>query len=273
MPLPILIPIAIASLSGTFGIGKSVKAAIDVKKANKTNKDANDLIEKANEKLGFSQKIVKQDLENLGQKKAEILDEEINRFILSFEKLTNVEIDNLNELGDKMNYKVDKVSLDEMKKLGGLGTSILSGVAGGTLGGALTAFGAAVAAQTFAKASTGVLISTLSGAAAKNATLAFFGGGSIAAGGGGIAVGTAVLGGLIAGPALAISGIIVGAKAKAEKEKALSNLAIAKDYASKVDLACMLCNEISVRCNRFISLLTVLQNRVSKCIDIMEKPY
>ena len=44
MPLPILIPIAIASLSGTFGIGKSVKAAIDVKKANKTNRDANDLI-------------------------------------------------------------------------------------------------------------------------------------------------------------------------------------------------------------------------------------
>ena len=42
-------------------------------------------------------------------------------------------------------------------------------------------------------ASTGTLISTLSGAAASNATLAWLGGGSLAAGGGGIAAGTMVL--------------------------------------------------------------------------------
>ena len=45
-------------------------------------------------------------------------------------------------------------------------------------------------------ASTGTSIASLSGAAATNATLAFFGGGSLAAGGLGMAGGTAVLGGL-----------------------------------------------------------------------------
>ena len=59
-------------------------------------------------------------------------------------------------------------------------------------------------ASTFAAASTGTAIATLSGAAATNATLAFFGGGSLAAGGLGMAGGTAVLGGLVAGPALCV---------------------------------------------------------------------
>ena len=78
-------------------------------------------------------------------------------------------------------------------------------------GGSLAAFGAYSAATTFATASTGTAIASLSGAAASNATLAFFGGGSLAAGGLGMAGGAAVLGGLVAGPALLVMGIIIGA--------------------------------------------------------------
>ncbi|MDM5329849.1 hypothetical protein [Neobacillus sp. CF12] len=59
----------------------------------------------------------------------------------------------------------------------------------------------------FGVASTGTAIAGLSGAASVNATLAWLGGGAVAAGGGGMAVGTAVLGGLVAIPALAITGI------------------------------------------------------------------
>lgn len=50
------------------------------------------------------------------------------------------------------------------------------------------------AVMAFGAASTGTAISSLSGAAATNATLAWLGGGSLAAGGGGMAAGTAVLG-------------------------------------------------------------------------------
>jgi hypothetical protein len=57
-------------------------------------------------------------------------------------------------------------------------------------------------------ASTGTAITTLSGAAAYNATLAWLGGGAIATGGGGMAVGTIVLGGLVAVPVLAVSGVV-----------------------------------------------------------------
>lgn len=70
-----------------------------------------------------------------------------------------------------------------------------------------TALGAWALVSTVGTASTGAAIAGLSGVAATNATLAWFGGGAIAAGGGGMAAGTAVLGGIIAVPALALLGV------------------------------------------------------------------
>lgn len=66
---------------------------------------------------------------------------------------------------------------------------------GGAAVGALTSVTAMSLVSTFATASTGTAISTLSGAAATNATLAWFGGGAIAAGGGGTALGATILSG------------------------------------------------------------------------------
>lgn len=85
-----------------------------------------------------------------------------------------------------------------------LGKSSFQGVAVSGL--SIGAFYSAVG--TLATASTGTAIGSLSGAAATNATLAWFGGGSIASGGLGIAGGTAVIGGIIVVPALIITGLI-----------------------------------------------------------------
>lgn len=69
-----------------------------------------------------------------------------------------------------------------------------------------TALGTWALVGTFGTASTGTAISTLSGAAAANATLAWLGGGSLASGGLGMAGGTAVLGGIVLIPAVVIMG-------------------------------------------------------------------
>jgi hypothetical protein len=50
--------------------------------------------------------------------------------------------------------------------------------------------------------------------AATNATLAWFGGGSLAAGGLGMAGGAAVLGGIVLGPVLAVGGFLMAAKSE-----------------------------------------------------------
>ena len=92
-----------------------------------------------------------------------------------------------------------------------------AGAAGVSAGVAVAAMGPTAAmgiATTFGVASTGTAISTLSGAAATNAALAWLGGGALAAGGGGMAAGEAFLtlagpvGWAIAGVALVASGIM-----------------------------------------------------------------
>ena len=139
----------------------------------------------------------------------------------------------------------------------------------------MTAFGAYGAAGTLATASTGTAIASLSGAAATNATLAFFGGGSLAAGGLGMAGGTAVLGGLVAGPALAVLGFVVGAKASKNLDAANANWAKAKEFEEEMKTAADLCNGIrrrSAMFNRFlIRLQTIFDPLVYEMTQIIEQ--
>lgn len=96
--------------------------------------------------------------------------------------------------------------------------------------GVLTGIGASGLATSIGVASTGTAISTLSGAAATNATLAWLGGGSLASGGLGVAGGTAVLGGAIAGPAIAVMGFAAAKKS----ERALTE---AYEHELEIDVA------------------------------------
>lgn len=88
--------------------------------------------------------------------------------------------------------------------------SAVGGVAGAGVG-LGTAAGIFAAVSAAATASTGTAIASLSGAAATSATLAWLGGGYLAAGGMGVAGGTSVLGGIVALPAvLAMGGVLAG---------------------------------------------------------------
>jgi hypothetical protein len=73
-------------------------------------------------------------------------------------------------------------------------------VGAGSIAGGSLAVGSWALVTALGSASTGAAISGLSGVAATNATLAWFGGGALAAGGAGMAGGAAVLGGLLAIP-------------------------------------------------------------------------
>jgi uncharacterized membrane protein len=179
----------------------------------------------------------------------------VSQFLDSFEKLKNVDFNDTPGLDELKNFPIDKQSLAELREIGGFASSIIGGAVGGALSGALTAFGAYSGVMAFGAASTGTAIATLSGAAATNATLAFLGGGSIAAGGLGMGVGMAVLGGLVAGPALAITGFIMGAKASANLDKAKSNYSEATKIKQEMVAAGELCEGIRKRSNLLERLL------------------
>lgn len=270
MPLPLLF-IAVAAATGMVGVGKSIKAAVDSHDANKTNKKANDIVEGAKKGVERARKSCGADLKKLGTTKINILDSSVNHFVKSFGMLKNVNFQHSKGLNEMGKLCLDSTDFDDLREMGGFASSILGGVTGGALGGAITAYGAYSAAGYLACASTGTAIAELSGAAATNATLAFFGGGSLATGGLGIAGGTMVLGGLVAGPALAIMGFIVGAKASKAKDEAYSNLAQAKKVSAELMVAIDLCNAISSKCKLFVNLLNKLNKYFIPLIAKMDQ--
>jgi hypothetical protein len=90
----------------------------------------------------------------------------------------------------------------------GIATAIRGAATGGAAGaaaGGAAAYGAFTAVAMFGTASTGAAISTLTGVAASNATLAILGGGTLAAGGAGMAGGALLLTGMVAAPAAALA--------------------------------------------------------------------
>ena len=266
-----LIPIVIAAGTGVLGVGKGIKAGMDSKDAERKNRRANRIIREAQSVLDEKRMASGFALEALGTKKLQLLDKCISRFIASFEQLKNVELTESVGLEELSKFRIDRQSFARLKELSGIATSVLGGATAGILGGAATAFGAYSAAMAFASASTGTAIAMLSGAAATNATLAFFGGGSLAAGGLGIAGGTAVLGGLVAGPALAVMGFIAGAKASAQLDEARENLAEARRIAEELETAGVACNGIRRRAYLFFRLLIKLDALFLPLVMQMER--
>ena len=172
-----------AAATGMFGAGKTVKAITDNSKAGNIIKIANKEVEDARETLEQKRLEVRESFDNLGKLKLTVLERNVMDFIYTFEKIKNVDFTDTIGIDELRNLHIDETSFKELKQLGNFAVNVAGGAAVGAVGGALTAFGAYSAAMTFASASTGTAIATLSGAAATNATLAFFGGGSLAAGG------------------------------------------------------------------------------------------
>lgn len=117
----------------------------------------------------------------------------------AFSRLKNVDLVELAELVLLSGAALPMIEVTQVR-LASLGA--VGALTGGVTSGAGAGAAAYMAVGAFAAASTGTPIAALSGVAATNATLAFLGGGSLAAGGGGIAAGTVVLGGVVVAPVL-----------------------------------------------------------------------
>ena len=115
-------------------------------------------------------------------------------------------------LNEEININGFNVNFESIEETISLGEAAMSATKGLTSG-VSTAVGSWALVSSLGSASTGTALATLNGVAATNATLAWFGGGSLAAGGGGMAAGSAALGGIVAIPALAITGIFNHLKA------------------------------------------------------------
>ena len=270
MPLP-LIPIAIAAcVTALFGAGKTAKAMLNSKEADKLNNAASYILNNSKESLELAKKQCSNNLESLGLKKAYVLNDTVCKFIASFEKLKNVNFQSSVGVDELNKFITDEAKFKEIKEISILASSIIQGVGGGAVAGAAIAFGAYGAVGALGAASTGTAIATLSGAVATNATLAFLGGGTIAAGGLGVAGGMAVLGGMVAAPALLVIGLVSDSKASANLDTANANLAEAKTIAESLKNMEIMAYAISRRAQMFNRLLMKLDSYLVPLIYEME---
>ena len=259
MPLPLFF-IGAAVATGAIGGVKNIQAAADSAKAVQINDLANENIDAAKIDLERQRSAVSTALDKLGAEKLDILNHSVMSFVTAFEQIKNIDFQSSVGIEELKNLHIDANTFQELRELSNFALEVAGGAAAGVVGGALTALGAYGAAMTFASASTGTAIATLSGAAATNATLAFFGGGSLAVGGLGMAGGMAVLGGLVAGPALMVMGLITGAKSQEKLENALSNKAQADEIVESLNAAAAQCTAVRRRTYMFYNLLAHLDS-------------
>ncbi|WP_241014540.1 hypothetical protein [Burkholderia sp. Ac-20379] len=221
-----MVPILIggAVITGLYGVVKGALGAKNHSDASELNDSAISVVDAANRRVDEQRKATNAMLEDYGARKLRAFNGTISDFLEVFGRLKNVELISTPEL-DTLNVgDFSTKTLQGLRDDYALLKSSGLGLGSGLTGGAAMAFGAYNGTMLLATASTGTAISTLSGAAATNATLAWLGGGSLAAGGGGMAMGAMVLGGLVAGPALAIFGHIVGNKGEEALNNARSNM-------------------------------------------------
>lgn len=221
MPLPFIAVVVIAVSVGA-GAKKGYDAYKDSSEAKKINKRAEDVFDESQKSLDNQRKKTNSDIKEFGEYKIKTFNSVLLRYFNIFEKIKNIEFENSVSKDDDF-----VVYMKEFEKLKTDVLNIKNVIGGGVaslVGGALAGFGAYGGVGLLATASTGTAISTLSGAAATNATLAWLGGGSLASGGLGVAGGTMVLGGLVTGPALAVAVWVMASSAEKAKNDAYTNL-------------------------------------------------
>lgn len=273
MPIPFLLAGA-AAIAGITGIAKGGKAISNNNKAKELVADAERKYNRAKDALEEQRTITSKDLEVLGTTKIQSWSDDIGGFVEYFKKFKNVDLQGNVNLNEKLKLQIDNTGNFKKMEVASLKATEVVKAGVSTLGaGALAGIASYGGAMMFASASTGTAIATLSGAAATNATLAWFGGGSLAAGGLGMAGGTAVLGGIVAGPVLAVAGFIMAAKSEENLSKAQKTYSEAKLAAEKMDTMTDFMSKVSDISNNYKSFINEFSARFNPVLNELKNIY
>lgn len=225
----------IAAIAGAAGVVAGVAGLADNSEANKIQAEAEKRLTKAQKNIEVAKEETNRSIQELGKLKLQVYSGQINEFVDLFSQIKNIQLTESVGLDELGKLSSAEGTLKEMRKASLAAESILTGGIASVGAGALLGWGTYGGVMALGTASTGTAIASLSGIAAKNATLAWLGGGAIAAGGGGIALGRVVLGGIMAGPALLVAGGLFSAQAEEKLNNARSNLAEVKKIEAELE--------------------------------------
>lgn len=270
-----------AAAVGAITSAGVVGAASAVSGAGKM-KEASEIKDKALQKYDNKRKVFDTEEDNTNKIMAELGKLKLNvwdsfgRYIDAFKKIKNIQMEGELKLDGELSF--EKNELEDMKILALTAKDVLKGGTTSVTVGTLAGIASSAGITSLATASTGTAISTLSGAAATNASLAALGGGAKAVGGLGMAAGTAVTTALMIAPAIAVGGLFLNSKGRqnldnaTEFEQECDQLIEQMDEAQKELVKLQGLTENMVKAvnplyERFIEMTEWLENLVKKETD------
>lgn len=242
--------------------------AIDRHDAKKIKNQADEDLSNAKEELEDKRNKTEKSIEKLGDAKLSAYSGSLENFYNCYTQISKADRKPFKRPTDSVSYKDVKHSLITISKTQVSLKKVALQSAGAVSTGALVAGGTYFAVK-------GLVFGKLAGVAAKNATLAWLGGGSLASGGAGMAGGMVVLGGIALAP-VALFSMYMGYSSGKRK------LNDAKNYADEVEvfvqkvktLICEL-NQIDRAAKLFtktiLSMDAVLQVQIEKLEPVINR--
>lgn len=226
----------------------------------KFQEDAEQKFNAANEELEKQKNKTSGSLESLGKAKVDAWSRDMTEFFNAFNAFNYIEVSKIpTSEKERFNPHMDETQmLINIKDASSTAREIVKAGAISLGAGALVGIASYGGAMMFGHASTGTAIATLKGIAKKNATLAWFGGGSLSSGGLGIAGGKLVIAGLSIIPMLAVGGTIAFFMGKAKLAEAKAKHAETIETVEKMKIVtCELASieSVSKRYTDFIDKL------------------
>jgi hypothetical protein len=268
MAIPLIIGGA-ALAAGIFGAKKGYDAKKNYAKAKDVIEDAEEKFDKAKKRLESYKNKTNQSLQSLGAVRLHAEADILKRFVNIVKAVNHVEHSPVSLDVSRVNISASE--LRSMEAGSYQASDLLKDGVSALSSGVLTSIGVGGLASTFGVASTGTAVSGLTGIAATNATLAWLGGGSLAAGGMGVAGGMAVLGGAIAGPVLAVVGFTAAKKSeKALTEAYLQSVQI-EEAVEQLKNGVVILKGITNRADEINQVILALCQRFQIILDQAEK--
>ena len=268
MPLPFIIG-GIAAVAGVAGVGSGIRGGVKMKAASDTIKLAESKKERAEALFKKRNEETTALMDDIGTRELRILS--------SFDEFSDL-IEKIQGRPEFKAYKREGIELstyeaDELRMVS-LGAEVLlggvKGAVAGTAGGFAAAGATTSAVVAFGTASTGTAISSLSGIAATNATLAALGGGSLAAVGGGMALGSAILGGATLGIGLLVGGVIYNVTGSKLSDQADEAYAQASKIEADVNRIVAYFDELTEVAGRFKMSLIKVGGKYRKYLNFLD---
>lgn len=248
MPLPVIL----AGIAGAAivaigeGIGLLIVASKDNEEADELNTESQVAFEEAKERLDISREQCAKQLEELGQLRRDIGASQIKEAAFLLSKIRRIE-----SSGDVDRPTLPPVSDRELREMRTISDSASSGAF--VLG---TGAGALVAAGGFG-------IASMVAGTAGTATLAWLGGGFVAAG-------SVLLGGIFVAPAILVGGLVQAAEAEESLAQAIRNHAEVKEVVSKMRAATSVLKAIRRAAKQCYQTTAKLSDRTALILDDLE---